>query len=277
MSAESLNLSHADSALLDEVEEALSTGRPAGGSSTVWISIARSMPHADDAFRSDLRTRLMATHASRHQRSPAHSFYALRRQLLPAFGARRLAIAAAVLALLVLPVGIAVAQGGLNVVPAFIRQPVEGLLLVRTPLTNVESDAALQRLLSFPLWVPSDVPCAGPNQRIYDAATRSATLVYQCLHVSERSSETPFRPVVDAGTLEEVSINGLPGYYYQTTVVMPTTGERQTNAGLVFEREGTVITLFALPQHASRDAPEMLLGKADVIRIAASMTRVHAP
>lgn len=154
--------------------------------------------------------------------------------------------------------------------------PLEGLRVVRTPPRTVESDAALQRLLSFPLWLPSDLPCAGPNQRIYDAATRSASLVYQCLAVTERSSETTLRPVVDAGTLEEVSINGLPGYYYQTTVVMPTTGERQTNASLVFEREGTLVTLSPLPQHASRTAPAMLLGKADLIRIAASMTRVHA-
>jgi hypothetical protein len=188
-----------------------------------------------------------------------------------------LLIAAAVLALVLLPVGIVVAQGGLaNVIPVFIRQPIEGLVLVKTPLTTVQSDAELQRQLSFPLWVPSDLPCAGPNQRIYDEATRSATLVYQCLHLSERSSETPFRPVVDAGTLEEVSINGLPGYYYQQTVVMPTTGERQTNAGLVFEREGTIVTLFPLPQHASRDAPAVLLGKVDLIRIAASMTKVRA-
>jgi hypothetical protein len=200
-----------------------------------------------------------------------------RPRLLPAVRTHRLFIAAAILALIVLPVGIAVAQGGLaNIIPVIIRQPLEGLHLVRTPLTKVESDAALQRLLSFPLWVPSDLPCAGPNQRIYDSATRSASVVYQCLNVTERSSETPFRPVVDAGTLEEVSINGLPGYYYQQTVVLPTTGERQTSAGLVFEREGTVITLFPLPQHASRDAPDMLLGKADLIRIAASMTRVHA-
>lgn len=216
------------------------------------------------------------TSASRYQGSPSR-FSALLQQVLPAVRTRRLLIAAVVLALVLLPVGIVVAQGGLaNVIPVFIRQPIEGLRLVRTPLTEVESDAALQRLLSFPLWVPSDLPCAGPNQRIYDSATRSASLVYQCLHVTERSSEAIFRPVADAGTLEEVSINGLPGYYYQQTVVMPTTGERQTNAGLVFEREGTIVTLFPLPQHASRDAPAMLLGRADLIRIAASMTRVHA-
>jgi hypothetical protein len=217
------------------------------------------------------------TSAPRHQGSPSRSFSALLQQLLPAAGARRLSIAAAVLALLVLPVGIVVAQGGLDkVVPHFISQPLEGLRVVRTPPRTVESDAALQRLLSFPLWLPSDLPCAGPNQRIYDAATQSASLVYQCLAVTERSSETTLRPVVDAGTLEEVSINGLPGYYYQTTVVMPTTGERQTNASLVFEREGTLVTLSPLPQHASRTAPAMLLGKADLIRIAASMTRAHA-
>ena len=203
------------------------------------------------------------THALGYQGSPLRSFSSLLRQLLPAVGARRLSVA--------------VAQGGLaNVIPVFIRQPVEGLRFVLSPPTTVESDAALQRLLSFPLWVPSDLPCAGPNQRIYDAATRSASFVYQCLAVTERSSETTFRPVVDAGTLEEVSINGLPGYYYQTTVVMPTTGKGQTSATLVFEREGTLVTLVPLPQHASRDAPEMLLGKADLIRIAASMTRVHA-
>jgi len=191
---------------------------------------------------------------------------------------RRLSIAAAVLAFVLLPVGIVVAQGGLaNVIPVFIRQPLEGLRFVLTPPTTVESDAALQRLLSFPLWLPSDLPCAGPNQRIYDAGTRGASLVYQCLAVTERSSETTFRPVVDAGTLEEVSISGLPGYYYLTTVAMPTTGERQTNATLVFEREGTLVTLSPLPQHASRTAPAMLLGKADLIRIAASMTRAHAP
>ena len=216
------------------------------------------------------------TPALGYQGSPSRSFSALPRQLLLAVGARRLSIAVAVLALLLLPVGIAVAQGGLaNIIPVFIRQPVEGLRLVLNPPTTVESDAALQRLLSFPLLVPSDLPCAGPNQRIHDAATRSASLVYQCLAVYERSAETTFRPVVDAGTLEEVSINGLPGYYYQTTVVMPTTGQRQTSATLVFEREGTLVTLVPLPQHASRDAPEMLLGKADLIRIAASMTRAH--
>jgi hypothetical protein len=277
MSAESLNLSHADAALMDEVDEALATGRPAGGSSTVWISIARSIPRAEDAFRSGLRAQLMAARPPRHQGSPSRSFTALPRQLHRAARTRRLLIAAALLVLLVLPVGIAVAQGGLaNIIPVFIRQPIEGLRFVLTPPRTVESDAALQRLLSFPLLVPSDLPCAGPNQRIYDSATRSASLVYQCLAVTERSSETTFRPVVDAGTLEEVSINGLPGYYYQTTVVMPTTGKRQTSATLVFEREGTLVTLAPLPQHASRDAPEMLLGKADVIRIAASMTRVRA-
>jgi len=217
------------------------------------------------------------TDALGYQGSPLRSFSSLLRQLLPAVGARRLSVAVAVLALLLVPVGVAVAQGGLaNVIPVFIRQPVEGLRFVLSPPTTVESDAALQRLLSFPLWVPSDLPCAGPNQRIYDAATRSASFVYQCLAVTERSSETTFRPVVDAGTLEEVSINGLPGYYYQTTVVMPTTGKGQTSATLVFEREGTLVTLVPLPQHASRDAPEVLLGKADLIRIAASMTRVHA-
>jgi len=216
------------------------------------------------------------TPALRYQGSPSRSFSALLRRPLPAVGTRRLSIAVAVLALLLLPVGIAVAQGGLaNVIPVFIRQPIEGLRFVLAPPTTVESDAALQRLLSFPLWMPSDLPCAGPNQRIYDAATRGASLVYQCLAVTERSSETTFRPVVDAGTLEEVSINGLPGYYYQTTVVMPTAG-KQTSATLVFEREGTLVTLVPLPQHASRDAPEMVLGKADLIRIAASMTRAHA-
>jgi hypothetical protein len=215
------------------------------------------------------------TSAPLYRGSPSRS----PRQLFAAMGTRRLSIAAAVLALLVLPVGIVVAQGGglANVIPVFIRQPLEGLRVVLTPPRTVESDAALQRLLSFPLWLPSDLPCAGPNQRIYDAATRSASVVYQCLAVTERSSETTLRPVVDAGTLEEVSINGLPGYYYQTTVVMPTTGEKQTNASLVFEREGTLVTLSPLPQHASRTAPALLLGKADLIRIAASMTRVRAP
>jgi hypothetical protein len=217
------------------------------------------------------------TSAPVYQGSPSRSFSALLRQLFQAAGARRLSIAAAVLALLVLPVGIVVAEGGLNnVVPHFITKPIEGLRLVLTPPRTVQSDAALQRLLSFPLWLPSDLPCAGPNQRVYDAATRSASLLYQCLLVSERSSETTYRPVVDVGTLEEVSINGLPGYYYQSTLVMPTTGERQTNASLVFEREGTLVTLSPLPQHASRTAPAMMLGKADLIRIAASMTRVQA-
>ena len=193
------------------------------------------------------------THARGYQGSPSRSFSSLLRQLLPAVGARRLSVAVAVLALLLVPVGVAVAQGGLaNVIPVFIRQPVEGLRFVLSPPTTVESDAALQRLLSFPLWVPSDLPCAGPNQRIYDAATRSASFVYQCLAVTERSSETTFRPVVDAGTLEEVSINGLPGYYYQTTVVMPTTGKGQTIATLVFEREGTLVTL--VPLHSTRHA-----------------------
>lgn len=276
MSAESLNLSHADAALLDEVDEALATGRSAGGSSTVWISISRAIPHSDDAFRSRLRTQLTTAHASWNQGSPSRRFGALRRQLFLGVH-RRLLIAAAVLVVLVLPVGIAVAQGGLsNVVPVFIRQPIEGLVLVKTPLTKVQSDAALQRLLSFPLWVPADVPCAGPNQRTYDSASRSATLVYQCLSVSERSSEATFRPVVDAGTLEEVSINGLPGYYYQSTVVMPTTGQRQTNAGLVFERDGTIVTLFPLPEYVSSGGPGAVLGKADLIRIAASMTRAPA-
>lgn len=216
------------------------------------------------------------TSAPRYQGPPSRSFSARLQQLLPAAGARRFSIAAAVLALLVLPIGIVVAQGGLDIIPRFITQPLEGLRVVLTPPRTVESDAALQRLLSFPLWLPSDLPCAGPNQRIYDSATGSASLVYQCLAVTERSSQTIFRPVVDAGTLEEVSINGLPGYYYQTTVVMPTTGKRQTNASLVFEREGTLVMLSPLPQHASRNAPAMLLGKADLIRIAASMTRVRA-
>lgn len=113
--------------------------------------------------------------------------------------------------------------------------------------------------------------------RIYDPALRIARLLYQCVAVAERSSDRAFRPVVDEGTLEEVTINGQPGYYYTSMAVSPSTGRRQPTPQLVFERDGTIITLSALPQDPSPSRSGTLLGKTDLIRIAESMTRVHSP
>ncbi len=190
---------------------------------------------------------------------------------------RAVALGAALVAAIVLPFGVAAAQGWLpNVIPVFIRGPIdriEGLVTQRVSLTNVGSDEELQRLLSFPLWVPTDVPCPGPNQRAYDPARRTAALVYQCVAVSERSADTVLRPVAMEGTLEEVVINGHPGYYYKTTAVEPGSGRAETASALVFEGAGTIVTLSPLPWH-TRNGVEPPLGKEDLIRIAESMKQV---
>jgi hypothetical protein len=197
---------------------------------------------------------------------------------------RRFIVAAAALLLLVLPVGLAVADGRIpGVSLVFIQQPISGLITEKIPRTNVRTDRELQALLSFTLWIPTDVPCAGPNQRTYepnqrtyDRSTQTATLVYQCLSLSERSTDRGVRPAVDQGTLEEVVIGGLPGYYYQSTYVQPWSGLPDTNSTLLFERDGTIITLSPLPS-GERSSFGMVLSKAELIRIAESMKRVDAP
>lgn len=275
MSVPSVHLSDADAALLHEVDEALTSDRSAGGASALWVSIAQARPQADPAFRSRLRGQLAAADDEPTEAASGGIGPRLR-PLLPHIRRTRLVVAAALLALVAAQVGIAVAQGGLeNVVPVIIREPIERLIGRAATSTKLDSDAALQRLVPFSLWVPSDVPCAGPNERTYKSETRSASLLYQCVHVTERASTTTFRPLADEGTLEEVSVNGLLAYYFKQTVVSPTGGARQTNAGLVFEREGTIVMLFALPHRASPGAPEVSLDKADLIRIAESMTKVR--
>jgi hypothetical protein len=197
---------------------------------------------------------------------------------------RRFIVAAAALLLLVLPVGLAVADGRIpGVSLTFIQQPISGLTTEKIPRTNVGTDQALQGLLSFTLWVPTDVPCAGPNQRTYgpnqrtyDRSSQTASLVYQCLSLSERPTDRGFRPAVDQGTLEEVVIGGLPGYYYQSSYVQPWSGLLDTNSTLLFERDGTIITLSPLPS-GERSSFGMVLSKAELIRIAESMKRVGAP
>lgn len=189
----------------------------------------------------------------------------------------RLLIGAALVAAIVLPLSVAVAQGWLpNVIPV-LRGPVdriEGVVTRRVPLTNVGSDEELQRLVSFPLWVPTDVPCPGPNQRWYDPSSRRAGLVYQCVAVSEQSADVVHRPVAHPGTLEEVVINGHPGYYYETTVVEPGSGRAETTPALVFEGEGTLVTLSPLPWHTRNGVVMPVRGKEDLVRIAESMKRV---
>lgn len=197
---------------------------------------------------------------------------------------RRFIVAVAALLLLVLTVGLAVADGRIpGVSLLFIQQPISGLITERIHRTNVGTDQALQGLLSFTLWVPTDVPCAGPNQRTYepnqrtyDRSTQTASLVYQCLSLSERPTDQGFRPAVDQGTLEEVVIGGLPGYYYQSSYVQPWSGLVDTTSTLLFEREGTIITLSPLPS-GERSSFGMVLSKTELIRIAESMQRVGVP
>ena len=190
-------------------------------------------------------------------------------------GRRRLLITAAV-ALFLVPVGAAVAGCVLpNVCPWVVTEPITGLVTRLVPQTNVATDDELQRRLSFPLWVPTEVPCPGPNQRAYDAAHQRATLVYQCLAISEVSADQVVRPVADAGTVEEVSVNGQPALYYESTVVMPGSGMPSTGRSVIVSLGGTTITLTMLPEHTRNGVRE--LEKADLIRIAATLKRVRAP
>lgn len=263
----------ADVALLDEVERTLTTGE-ATGTSRLWLGLAHSIPRADDAYRSALRARLVAIGPDLHR--PEHRGERLRAFLgnLVTLPRRRLLIAAAV-ALFVVPVGAAVAGCAIpNVCPWVITEPITGLVTRLVPLTNVKTDDELQRLLSFPLWVPADMPCDGPNQRAYDPAQQRATLVYQCLAITEVSADRVVRPVADAGTVQEVLVNGQPALYYESTVVMPQSG-KSTGRSVILSLGGTTITLTMLPEHTRSGVRE--LEKADLVRIAATLTRVKAP
>lgn len=263
----------ADVALLDEVERALTTGE-ATGTSRLWLALAHSIPRADDAYRSELRARLVATGPSHRQEHRGDRLRAFLGHLVTLRG-RRLLIAA-VVALFVVPVGAAVAGCVIpNVCPWVVTQPITGLVTQRVPLTNTATDDELQRLMSFPLWVPADVPCDGPNQRAYDPAQQRATLVYQCLAIAEVSADRVVRPVADAGTVEEVFVRGQPALYYESTVVMPGSGTASTGRSVILSLGGTTITLTMLPEHTRNGVRE--LEKADLVRIATTLTRVKAP
>ena len=259
-----------DAALLDEVDRALTTGE-ATGSSRLWLSLARSVPRADLAYESALRGELAAAAADVHGRGARRT----RRASLVTLPRRRLLIAVAI-ALFVVPVGAAVAGGTIpNVIPWIITKPISGLVTQLTPIKNVASDDQLQRMLSFPLWVPSYMPCAGPNQRVYDAAPERATLVYQCASITELSADQIVRPVADAGTLHEVSVQGQPALYYESTVVMPGSDIASTGRSVIVSLGGTTITVTMLPEHTRAGVRE--LQEQDLIQIAASLRRVSAP
>jgi hypothetical protein len=264
-----------DAALLNEVERTLQSGK-AAGPSQLWLAIAQSAPQADTSYRSALRDRLIAMPPSvRREQGPGDRLHALLRAQL-SLRKRRLLIAATAVLLVVLPVGVAVADGLVpNVIPWIITKPLGPFVTQRVPLTNVSSDDALQRLVSFPLWVPRDVPCRGPNQRWYDPARQTAGLVYQCVAISEQSADKVQRPAVDQGTLEEVFINGHPALYYETTAVQPMDTKPSTGRSLILTLGGTTITLSMLPEHTRDGVREVQ--KADLIRIAASLTQVRAP
>jgi hypothetical protein len=265
----------ADIALLDEVERALTTGE-ATRTSRLCLALAHSIPQAEEAYRAALRARLVATGPDVHRR--AHQDEWLRAFLgnLVTLPKRRLLIAATV-ALFVVPISAAVAECCVipKVIPWIVTEPITGLITRRVPLTNVASDVELQRLLSFPLWVPTVVPCDGPNQRAYDPAQQRASLVYQCLAITEVSADNVVRPVADAGTVEEVSVNGQPALYYESTVVMPGSGTTKTGRSVILSLGGTTITLTMLPEHTRNGVRE--LEKADLIRIAGTLSRVRAP
>ena len=271
----SSDLAPTDAALLSEVERTLQSGE-ATSRSQLWLAIAHSAPQADTAYRSALRDRLIAMppgirreQGSRDGRRPV---------LAPPLSVhrRRLLIAAAAVALLVVPVGVAMAEGLMpNVIPWIITKPLGPFITQRVPVTNAASDEAWQRLVSFPLWVPSDAPCSGPNQRWYDPARQTAGLVYQCVAISEQSADKVQRPAVDQGTLEEIFINGHPALYYETTAVQPGDTTPSTGRSLMLTLGGTTISLSMLPEHTRAGVRE--LQKADLIRIAASLTQVRAP
>ncbi len=263
-----------DAALLEDVERTLQTGE-ATGPARLWLAIARSAPQADAAYRSALRDRMIAAHrGAPREQGPGDGLRTLVRAPLP-LRRRRLLIAAAVFALLVLSAGVVVAEGIPNVIPWVITRPLGPFVTQRVPLTNVGSDDALQRLVSFPLWVPSDVPCSGPNQRWYDATLQTGGLVYQCVAISEQSADKVARPVADEGTLEEVFINGHPALYYETTAVQPGSTTASTGRNLTVSLDGATITLSMLPEHTRDGVRE--IEKGDLIRIAASLRRVRAP
>lgn len=273
----SLELSDADVALLHEIDNALSTGHAAGGRSDLWVAMARSTPRADNEFRSRLRERLINSRRPRPERQAAPGLAALL-ALVRAFArSPRLLVATAVFVALVLPLGVAVAQGRLpDVIPITIRQPIEDLITLRSSLVRATSDAELQELISFPLWVATDVPCPGPSDRTYHPSLRTARILYQCVAVGQWSAGQAYRPAIDAGTREDVLINGLPGYYYEQTVRSPGFGGTQTTPSFVFQSDGTIITLSALPWH-SPDRDGTLLTKSDLIRIAESMRPLRTP
>lgn len=272
-----VNLTKADAALLHEVEEALATGQATGGRWDLWVAIARSIPLADDGFRSALRERLTASHRVSQEREAPRGLAAVLTRLQPARRSPRLLVAAVVFLALVLPLGVAVAQGHLaNVIPVRIREPIEGLITRTVPITRVGSNAELQALAPFPIWLPAEMPCPGASDRTYHPTLRTARILYDCLAVTERSAADAYHPLVDQGSQEDVVIDGLPGYYFEQTVVSPNSGFAQTTPSLVFERGGTTITLSALPWHA-RGRDGTLLSKADLIRIATSMMPVRSP
>src|SRR5687767_15301707 len=134
----------ADIALLDEVERTLTTGE-ATGTSQLWLALAHSLPRADDAYRSALRARLVATGPALHRQERRGDRLRAFLGNLVRRPRRRLLIAAAV-ALLVVPVGAAVAGCALpNVCPWVVTEPITGLVTRLVPPTTVATDEELQR------------------------------------------------------------------------------------------------------------------------------------
>jgi hypothetical protein len=270
----SSDLAPADAALLNEVERILQSGE-ATGSWGPWLAIAHAAPQADTGYRSALRDRLIAVHTGVRRESASGGWPAAPFGAQLSLGRRRLLIFAAAVALLVLPVGVVVADGLIpNVIPQFITKPLGPFVTQRLPLMNVSSDDALQRLVSFPLWVPTEVPCSGPNQRWYDPARQTAGLVYQCVAIGEESADRIKRPAVDQGTLEELFINGHAALYYEDTAIQPGSTTPSTGRNLIISLGGTRVTLSMLSEHTRAGVRE--LQKADLIRIAASLTQVAA-
>jgi hypothetical protein len=75
--------------------------------------------------------------------------------------------------------------------------------------------------------------------------------------------------------MEGVFVNGQPALYYESTVVMPGSGTMSTGRSVILSLGGTTITLTMLPEHTRDGVRE--LEKADLIRIATTLTRVKAP
>lgn len=304
-----------DRALLGHVEAILADRDGNAGSGNVTTDLcailALSVPQADASFRRRLREQLLSAHPSvaapdRSDRGEA----TIRARWLNRWRWRPgVQIAAAVVAFLILTLGVAVAQGRLaHVVPITLSRPAPAptdLAVYVSYPTNVGSDAALQRLVRFPLLVPTDLPswCPSPHRRAFQSETESVTLVYQCVAISERPADRVIEPIVDRGTAEDVQVNGQPALYYEQTSVVhvvrapgggtPTpvpigktaaapparNDYPDTARALVFERDGVILTLSTLPDTFSggRASQPQLLDKPGLIRIAASMRRLGSP